>query len=104
MKPNVVDVRTPLTLAESIVLGRHATVLAETVLFGDAPKDGYSPTTGLSHLEWAKTVQALTLRGALQKTEAGIVVTPEGLATYLDDVGLEVKAPTGRPVPEPQVP
>lgn len=78
MKPNVMPVVTPLTMAEAAVLQAYATRAVPAELEPAA------------RLEWAKTTQALTARGALQKTPEGIVVTPEGLAALLDEVGVEV--------------
>ncbi len=78
MKPNVMSVVTSLSMAEAAVLQAYATRAVPAEL----PPD--------RRLEWAKTTQALTARGALQKTPEGIVVTPEGLAALLDEVGIEI--------------
>jgi len=78
MKPNVISVVTPLPMAEATVLQAYATRTVPAEL----------PPAG--RLEWAKATQALVARGALQKTPDGIVVTPEGLAALLDEVGVEV--------------
>ena len=60
MKPNVMSVVTPLSMAEATVLQAYATRAVPAEL----PPD--------RRLEWAKTTQALTARGALQKTPEGI--------------------------------
>lgn len=87
MKPNVMSVVTPLSMAAATVLQAYATRAVPTEM------------PPARRLEWAKETQALVARGALQKTPEGIVVTPEGLAALLDEVGIEVR--TG---PQPAAP
>jgi hypothetical protein len=74
MKPTVMPITTPFSLAETMVLKAYST---QTVP-ADMPQE--------RRLEWAKATQALVRRGALLKTARGIVVTPEGLAALLDTV------------------
>jgi ribosomal protein S19E (S16A) len=39
---------------------------------------------------WAKAIQSLTRRGFIQQVDRGMLVTPEGLASLLDSVPIEV--------------
>lgn len=80
MKPLPPPIFAPLSETEASVLGAYV----------HKDSDAIKAATGAAAVAWAMATQTLKHRGFLLLVDRGVLVTPEGLAAFLGEVGIEV--------------